>query len=74
MRALLAMIFALLPGLLTAHPGHLAEVAGHDHVLAGVAIGVAVGVAIWGAMKGRKDAEDDSEADDAAGDEDPQEA
>lgn len=74
MKAILALIFTLLPGLALAHPGHLAEVAGHDHVLAGVAIGVAVGVAIWGALKGRKDAESEDEADEVSADEEPQEA
>ena len=45
MRALLALMLTLLPGLAWAHPGHMIEVAGHDHVAAGVAIGVAIGVA-----------------------------
>ncbi len=74
MKALLPVIFALLPGLALAHPGHLAEVAGHDHVVAGVAIGVALGVALWGMLKGRKDEAEDDEAEEAAVDEEPQEA
>ena len=74
MRALLALIFTLLPGLAWAHPGHLAEVAGHDHVVAGVAIGVAIAVAIWGVLKGRKDDEAEEETDEVAADEEPQEA
>ena len=74
MKALLTVMFTLLPGLALAHPGHLAEVAGHDHVVAGIAIGVAVGVALWGALKGRKDAESEDEADEAVADEEPQEA
>lgn len=63
MRALITLLITALPGLAWAHPGHLAEVAGHDHVIAGVAIGVAIGVAVWGALKGRRDdeAEDDAE-------------
>lgn len=72
MKPLLATLFALMPGLALAHPGHLAEVAGHDHVLAGVAIAVAVGVAVWGALKGGKDEEAQAEPDDATADEEPQ--
>jgi len=74
MKALLTAMFALLPGFALAHPGHLAEVAGHDHVVAGVAIGLALGIAIWGVLKGRKDAESEDEADEAVADEEPQEA
>lgn len=37
-----------------AHVGHLGEVAGHDHWVAGIAIGAAVAVGIWGALKGGK--------------------
>ena len=57
MRALVILLITLVPGLAVAHPGHLAEVAGHDHVIAGVAIGVAIGVAVWGALKGKRDDE-----------------
>ena len=77
MRALLTLMFAFLPGLAVAHPGHMAEVAGHDHIVAGIAIGIAIGVAIWGALKGRKDDEVVDEADEADGattDDEPQEA
>jgi hypothetical protein len=74
MRALLTLILALLPGLASAHPGHLIEAAGHDHVIAGVAIGLAIGVAIWGALKGRRDDEVEEDADEASADEEPQEA
>jgi len=52
-----------------AHVGHLGEVAGHDHWVAGAALGAALAVSIWGALKGKKDAEqadaepqDDAEA------------
>lgn len=37
-----------------AHPGHMIEVAGHNHWLAGVAIGAAIGIALWGFAKGKK--------------------
>lgn len=70
MRTLLTLMFTLLPGLASAHPGHLIEVAGHDHIIAGVAIGVAIGVAVWGAIKGRRDDEaDESDAEEAADEE-----
>jgi hypothetical protein len=46
-----------MPGMALAHPGHLADAAGHDHWVAGIAIGVAVGVAVWGALRGKKDDE-----------------
>jgi len=56
-----------------AHPGHLIEVAGHDHVLAGVAIGAAIAAGLWGALKGKPKADDTTEDEDAS-DETPQEA
>jgi len=37
-----------------AHPGHLGELAGHDHWVAGIAIGAAVGIGLWGALKERR--------------------
>ncbi len=40
-----------------AHPGHWADVAGHDHWIAGAAIGLAGLAAIWGALKGKKEKE-----------------
>lgn len=67
----LLALFLLLPGMAMAHPGHLVDVAGHDHWVAGVAIGVAIGVAVWGALRGQKDDETD-EAGEA--DAEPQEA
>lgn len=45
-----------------AHPGHWADVAGHDHWVAGAAIGLAGLAALWGALKGKK-AEEEAEAD-----------
>lgn len=70
MRILLTLMSMLLPGVALAHPGHMIEVAGHDHIVAGVAIGVAIGVAVWGAIKGRRDDEaDESDAEEAADEE-----
>ena len=37
-----------------AHTGHVGEVAGHDHWIAGAAIGVGIAVAAWGIVKGRR--------------------
>jgi hypothetical protein len=70
MRTFLTLMLMLLPGAALAHPGHMIEVAGHDHIIAGVAIGVAIGVAVWGAIKGRRDDEaDESDAEEAADEE-----
>ena len=54
-----------------AHIGHVGELAGHDHWIAGIAIGAAAGLAIWGALKGKKDPE--AEPDAEAEEDDPQE-
>ncbi|TYB80016.1 DUF6732 family protein [Maritimibacter fusiformis] len=64
MKPLATLPLILAPAAAGAHPGHLADVAGHDHIAAGVAIGLAIGVAIWGALKGRPkdEAEDRDEA------------
>lgn len=47
-----------------AHPGHLADLAGHDHWVAGAAIGIAILTGIYGALKGKSDTAE-AEADDA---------
>lgn len=73
MRALTTLLLLLLPGLAQAHPGHLIEVAGHDHIAAGVAIGLAIGVAVWGALKDKRDDDAEDEAEEAS-DAEPQEA
>ncbi|WP_297772331.1 DUF6732 family protein [uncultured Roseovarius sp.] len=59
-----AMILtALLAGTAAhAHPGHLAEVAGHGHWLGAAAIGAAIAIGLWSGLRGRKDtAADDDE-------------
>lgn len=48
-----------------AHPGHLAEVAGHGHWLGAAAIGAAIAIGLWQALKGRKDAAEAEEAEEA---------
>ena len=60
-------------GAVEANPGHLAEVAGHDHWLGAAAIGAAIALGLWAALKGRKapaaaeaaDDADDAETQDA---------
>ncbi|MFY0692676.1 MAG: hypothetical protein JXR14_12230 [Paracoccaceae bacterium] len=37
-----------------AHVGHVGELAGHDHWVAGAAIGVAAAITLWGVLKGKK--------------------
>ncbi|HKK85237.1 MAG TPA: DUF6732 family protein [Roseovarius sp.] len=57
-----------------AHPGHLAEVAGHGHWLGAAALGAAIAIGLWAGLKGRKDeAAEEAEGDEAA-DEELQEA
>ncbi|MCP1169587.1 DUF6732 family protein [Limimaricola litoreus] len=64
MRHILLPTTALLtaPGAALAHPGHMADVAGHDHWVAGAAIGLAIALGLWGALKGRRKEEESSEA------------
>lgn len=63
-----SLIAALLAaGSAQAHPGHLAEVAGHGHWLGAAAIGAAIAIGLWAGLKGRKtgeSAETEAEADD----------
>jgi len=62
-----ALIPTLIPALILssspalAHVGHLGDVAGHDHWVAGAAIGAAVLVGLWGALKGAKTRDTDAE-------------
>lgn len=58
MRGLLTISLMLAATAGHAHPGHWADVAGHDHWVAGAAIGLAGLAALWGALKGKKAKED----------------
>jgi len=49
----------------SAHAGHLADVAGHDHWIAAGAIGLAVLIGLWGALSKEKDEADEDEADES---------
>jgi putative Mn2+ efflux pump MntP len=54
MRGLLTLTLIFAGNAAAAHPGHWADIAGHDHWVAGAAIGLAGLAAIWGALKGKK--------------------
>ncbi|MEM6588019.1 MAG: DUF6732 family protein [Pseudomonadota bacterium] len=68
------LIFAIFGMPAFAHPGHLAEVAGHGHWIGAAALGAAIAIGLWAGLKGRKT--DAEEAVDEAGEEaeDTQEA
>jgi hydrogenase/urease accessory protein HupE len=44
-----------------AHPGHLAEVAGHGHWLGAAALGAAIALGAWAALKGKKNEQSEAE-------------
>ncbi|EAQ26192.1 DUF6732 family protein [Roseovarius sp. 217] len=68
------ILTALLSGTAAhAHPGHLAEVAGHGHWLGAAALGAAIAIGLWSGLRARKDRAAD-EAEDEAPEEEPQEA
>ena len=56
-----------------AHPGHMAEVAGHGHWLAAAALGAAIAIGLWAGLKGRTQAAK-AQAEDETADEELQEA
>ena len=58
MRGLLTLTLIFAGNAAAAHPGHWADIAGHDHWVAGAAIALAGLAAIWGAIKGKKAQED----------------
>jgi hypothetical protein len=62
MRLTLTLILAFLGSAAAAHPGHLAELAGHNHWLAGAAVGIAIALGIRGALKGKKQEEPEEPA------------
>jgi hypothetical protein len=74
--AALALLAAAAPA--RAHLGHLGEVAGHDHWVAGAAIGLGIAISLWGLLKGKgapaKDAAPEGDEAGEAGDDTPQEA
>ncbi len=62
MRGYLILFLVFTGSSALAHPGHLADAAGHDHWVAGIAIGLAGLAAIWGALKGKKEKDAAAEA------------
>lgn len=62
------------PAAAQAHPGHLAEVAGHGHWLGAAAIGAAIALGLWAGLKGRKGPAADRAARDDADDAETREA
>ena len=60
----IALIFLLLSAgsAAQAHPGHIADLAGHDHWVAGAAIGIAILTGLLGALKGQKKSDDAPES------------
>lgn len=64
MRYALTVVFIALATGAQAHPGHLTDLAGHDHWVAGAAIGAAVLAGLWGALKGKKEDVADAEPND----------
>jgi len=63
MRAFITFSLVFAGSSAIAHPGHWADVAGHDHWVAGAAIGLAGLAAIWGALKGKKAEDQEASAD-----------
>jgi hypothetical protein len=57
-----------------AHPGHLTDLAGHDHWVAGAAIGLAIALGLYGALKGKPTGAKPAEADAESAEDTPEEA
>ncbi|WP_375254144.1 DUF6732 family protein [Yoonia sp.] len=64
MRGFLTFLLIFAGTSAVADPGHLADVAGHEHWVAGAAIGLAGLAAIWGALKGKKAQQEEAEVED----------
>lgn len=74
MKSIMTLCIALMfAGSAHAHPGHLAEVAGHGHWLGAAALGAAIALGALAALKGKKNENSDVEEADLD-DEDLQEA
>ncbi|WP_438988039.1 DUF6732 family protein [Marivivens donghaensis] len=55
MRSALTLILLLTANAASAHVGHLGEMAGHDHWVAGAALGLAILLGLREALKARKE-------------------
>ena len=74
MKAFYAFPVLAWAGQAAAHPGHLAEVAGHGHWLAGVAVGAAIAIGLWAGLKGKAETEAKQDKADEAPEDELQEA
>lgn len=77
MKILSVVLTFVCAGPALAHPGHLIELAGHDHWLAGVAIGAAIAIGLVQGLKGKSKEKPDGGEDidgEEVGGEDLQEA
>ncbi len=54
MKPLLIAVALVWANAARADPGHLADVAGHNHWVAGAAIGAAIAMGVWGVLKDRR--------------------
>ena len=66
MRLTLTLFLITAADMAAAHPGHLADLAGHDHWVAGAAIGAAVLAGLWGALRPKKEKEPEPELEEEA--------
>ena len=67
MRIFLTIALMLAGQSAVAHPGHLIEVSGHEHGLAGIAIGIGLVGGLWGILRGEdEDAESEEEMEEEA--------
>ena len=62
MKPILTIIAMLSASTAAAHPGHLAEVAGHGHWLGAAAIGAAIAIGLWAKQRGKKAAASENDA------------
>ena len=75
MRIITCLAALLTANAAQAHPGHLAEVAGHGHWLGAAAIGAAIAIGLWKAAKDRKARDPEAaETGESQPDAEPQEA
>lgn len=61
MRIIISVLALALPGMASAHPGHIVEVAGHNHWIALGAIGAAGLAALWSKLKDRETPETETD-------------
>ncbi len=63
MRFILTGFLGLAGTAAQAHPGHLADLAGHDHWVASAAIGIAILTGLYGALTGNPKATEETDDD-----------